>query len=160
MNLTTTRSSGRIGVGLLDVPTEAEAVVWRPPGVSELLDSFARLWHFAVMDADEREIYQFLKSWGGEYVGSREICRRAGNKNRFREDPDWAKPVLLRMEERGILESNATGHFRVKPVRKGKDKDKHWVSPDIAKILKESGVEIESTGDESAIGSDEYYDQL
>ncbi|HXR47164.1 MAG TPA: hypothetical protein VN784_06950 [Candidatus Limnocylindrales bacterium] len=112
------------------------------------------------MDADEREIYQFLKSWGGEYIAAREICRRASGKKRFHEEPDWAKPVLLRMEERGILESNATGHFRIKPVRKSKDKDKRWVSPDIAKILKESGVEIESTGDESAVGSDEYYDQL
>ncbi|MGA9779630.1 MAG: hypothetical protein ACLPRE_06745 [Limisphaerales bacterium] len=112
------------------------------------------------MDADEREIYQFLKSWGGEYVGAREICRRAGNKNRFREDPEWGKPVLLRMEERGILESNATGHFRIKPVRKGKDKDDRSVSPDIAKILKESGLEVESTDNESGVGPDEYYDQL
>jgi hypothetical protein len=152
--------AGRIGVDLLDFPTEAEAVVWHPPGVSELLDSPARLWQFAVMDADEREIYQFLKSWGGEYVGPREICRRAGSKNRFREDPEWAKPVLVRMEERGILESNATGHFRIKPVRKGKDNQDHSDSPDVAKTLEESGVEVESPGDEGSPGSDEYYDQL
>ena len=72
---------------------------------------------------------------------------------------DWAKPVLLRMAERGILETNATGHFRLKPVSK-KKQSKQWVSPDIAKILKESGVEVESAGEESGIGSDEYYDQL
>ena len=112
------------------------------------------------MDADEREIYQFLKSWGNQYIAAREICRRAGGRRRFHEEPDWAKPVLLRMEERGILESNATGHFRLKPVRKKKEQEKRWVSPDIAKILKESGVEVESTGGESGIGSDEYYDQL
>jgi hypothetical protein len=112
------------------------------------------------MDADEREIYQFLKSLSGEYVAAREICRRAGGKRRFHEDADWAKPVLLRMEERGIVESNATGHFRIKPVRKSKEKDKRWVSPEIAKILKESGLEVESTGDESQAAPDEYYDQL
>ena len=145
---------------MLNFPTEMEAVVWCAPDVSELLDSRVRLWHFAVMDADEREIYQFLKSWGGEYVAAREICRRAGGRKRFHEEPDWAKPVLLRMEERGILESNATGQFRVKPVRKGKEKDKRWVSPEIAKILKESGLEVESAGDEAGIGPDEYYDQL
>jgi len=112
------------------------------------------------MDSDEREVFYFLKTWGNEFVSMREICRRAGGKKRFHEEPEWAKPVLLRMEERGILESNATGHFRIKPVRKSKDKDKRWVSPDVAKILKESGVEIENAGDESTVGTDEYYDQL
>ena len=110
------------------------------------------------MDADEREIYQFLKSWGTQFVHTREICRRAAGRKRFNDEPEWAKPVLLRMAERGILESNATGHYRIKPVKK--KKGKRWVSPDIAKILKEGGVEVESAGDESGIGSDEYYDQL
>jgi hypothetical protein len=111
------------------------------------------------MDADEREIFQFLKSRGVEFVHPREICRRAAGKHRFNEDPEWAKSVLIRMSERGILETNATGHYRLKPIPK-KNKSKRWVSPDIAKILKESGVEIESAGDESGVGDDEYYDKL
>ena len=123
------------------------------------LDSAARLWQSFIMDADEREIYQFLKSRGLEFVHTREICRRASGKRRFHEDPEWAKPVLLRMAERGILETNATGHFRLGPIPK-KNKGKRWVSPDIAKILKDSGVEVEGAGDESGVGSDEYYDQL
>ena len=111
------------------------------------------------MDTDERDIFQFLKSWGNEYVAAREICRRAGGKKRFHDNPEWAKPVLARMEERGIVESNAHAHFRIKPLSK-KKKGKHWISPDIAKILKESGVEVESAGEEHGIGSDEYYEQL
>jgi len=125
-----------------------------------LLDSVAGLWQFAVMDADEREIYQFLKSWGSEFIAAREICRRAGGRRRFNEEPEWAKPILLRMTERGILESNTTGHFRIKPVKKKKEQDKRWVSPDIAKILKESGVEVENAAEEGGIAADEYYDQL
>lgn len=124
-----------------------------------LLDYVARVWQFSNMDADEREIYQFLKSRGAEFVHTREICRRAGGKRRFHEDPEWAKPVLLRMAERGILEVNATGHFRLKPIPK-KNRHKRWVSPDIAKILKDSGVEVESAGEEGAVGDDEYYDKL
>lgn len=129
------------------------------------LDSVAGLWQFAVMDSDEREIYQFLKSYGSEYIAAREICRRAAGRRRFNEEPEWAKPVLLRMEERGILESNSTGHYRIKPLPKNKEKDKRWVSPDIAKFLKDSDVEVESAGEESAgeesgIGPDEYYEQL
>jgi len=111
------------------------------------------------MDADEREIYQYLKSWGSEFVAAREIGRRAGGRRRFNEEPEWAKPVLLRMVERGILESNSTGHFRIKRVLK-KNKDKQWISPDIATILKESGVEVENAAEEGGIAPDEYYDQL
>jgi hypothetical protein len=77
-------------------------------------------------------------------------------KKKFYEDPDWAKPVLMRMEERGILQSDSMGRYRVKPVSR-KDKQKRWVSPDIAKILQESGVEV---GDASDVGSDDYYEQL
>jgi hypothetical protein len=115
------------------------------------------------MDADEREIFQFLKSWSGQFVAAREICRRAGGRQRFHDDPAWAKPVLMRMMDRGILESNSTGQFRVKPVPKKRDKgdkDKNWVSPDIAKILKESGVEVEGAGEGGDVGTDEYYDEL
>jgi hypothetical protein len=108
------------------------------------------------MDADEREIFHFLKTWGSDFIGATEIARRAGMKKKFYDDPDWAKPVLMRMEERGILQSDSMGRYRIKPVSR-KDKQKRWVSPDIAKILQESGVEVGDAGD---VGSDDYYEQL
>jgi len=115
------------------------------------------------MDADERDIFRFLKSWRGQFVAMREICRRAGSKQRFQEEPEWAMQALLRMVGRGILESDATGHFRIKRVSK-KDRNKLLVEPDIAKISEEngeipeeSGVKAEDAGD---IAPDEYYDQL
>ena len=108
------------------------------------------------MDADEREIFHFLKSWGGEYVGAVEIARRAGSKKRFHQDENWAKPVLMRMADRGILESDASGRYRVKPVSR-KDKQKRWVAPDIAKILQESGVQVENADD---VAGDEFYEEL
>jgi hypothetical protein len=112
------------------------------------------------MDTDEREIFQFLKTWGTDFTGAMEVCRRAGSKKRFHEDPNWAKPILLRMAERGILESDLQGRFRIKPVLK-KKKDSKWVAPDIAKILKESGVEMDvNSGGEGEIAEDEYYDEL
>ena len=108
------------------------------------------------MDGDERDIFQFLKSWGTTYVGATEIARRAGNRKRFHEDPEWAKPILVRMADRGILESDAGGRYRIKPVSR-KDRQQRWVSPDIAKILKEGGVEV---GDGNEVGSDDYYEDL
>jgi hypothetical protein len=108
------------------------------------------------MDSDEREIFQFLKTWGAEYVGAMEIARRAGNKKRFYKEPDWAKVVLMRMAERGVLESDSQGRYRIKPVSH-KDKNMRWVAPDIAKILHESGVEVETA---DGLAPDEHYEQL
>ena len=111
------------------------------------------------MDTDEREIFQFLKTWGSDFTNAMEVCRRAGSKKRFHDDPGWAKPILLRMAERGILESDIQGRYRIKPVPR-KKKGNQWVAPDIAKILKESGVEVEAGGAEGEIADDDYYDQL
>jgi hypothetical protein len=85
-----------------------------------------------------------------------EIARRATGRKRFHDDPDWAKPILMRMADRGILEDDALGRYRIKPLSR-KDKNKRWVAPDIAKILQESGVEVEGAGD---IAPDEYYEEL
>jgi hypothetical protein len=110
------------------------------------------------MDTDERDIFQFLKTWGAEFTNAKEVARRATSKKRFYDDPDWAKPILMRMEERGILESDIQGRYRIKPLSR-KKKGNQWVAPDIAKILKESGVEVEAGGD-GDIADDEYYEQL
>jgi hypothetical protein len=108
------------------------------------------------MDSDEKEIYHFLKTWGSEYVSVKEIARRASGKKKFYENPEWAKPILMHMQERGVVESDTLGRYRIKPVAK-KDKQKRWVSPDIAKILQENGVQVEGA---SEVGPDDYYDQL
>ncbi|MBE0544545.1 MAG: hypothetical protein IH623_24670 [Verrucomicrobia bacterium] len=96
------------------------------------------------MDADEREIYYYLKSWKNEFIAARDICRRAGGKHRYRQSPEWAKPVLTRMEERGILESDNAGYYRLKPPPE-KNKKRHWVSPQVAKILQQSGKDFSAS---------------
>jgi hypothetical protein len=93
------------------------------------------------MDADERDICNYLKSWPGEFVFGRDVARRAAGKHRFREDPEWAEPVLARLVERGILEADATGHYRLR-AKKEQSTVKKWVSPHIKKILNESGKDF------------------
>lgn len=107
------------------------------------------------------------------FINSGEIARRVGGKKRAHEDPHWAKPILVGMVERGILETDLMGRYRIKPVRRSK-KGK-WVSPDIAKILAENKIPVPgetppvkgapgsvaavNTG-ESEIGEDDFYEQL
>jgi hypothetical protein len=110
------------------------------------------------MDSDEREIFHYLKTWGTEYVSAKEICRRATTKKRYHENPDWAKPILMAMAERGIVEGDSLGRFRIKPKRKKGHGGGRWVSPEIEQLLKEKGLEVESKGSEMA--ADEHYEQL
>ena len=110
------------------------------------------------MNANEREIYYYLKPRRREFFTVREIGRRTGGKRRFRVSPDWARPVLLAMAERGILESDAEGRYRLKPIPKTETEGKRWVSPEIANLLKKSGKAFNNlmTSDDE----DEYYDKL
>jgi hypothetical protein len=91
------------------------------------------------MDADERQIFDFLSSYGEEWVNAKEVCRKAGGKHRFNDDNNWAWPVLQRMKDRQVIEGDQLGRYRVKPKKhKGR-----WVSPDIEKILEENGVAVD-----------------
>ncbi|NOS71309.1 MAG: hypothetical protein HOP33_15420 [Verrucomicrobia bacterium] len=113
-----------------------------------------------MMNSDERDIFYYLKGCKGQFVSSHEICRRAGGKKRFQREPDWAKPILVRMADRGIIETDPAGYSRIKPQPKRKEGDTQcWVSPQMAHILKSSGKDfseaIKIDGDE-----DGYYDSL
>jgi hypothetical protein len=90
------------------------------------------------MDYDEKSICLYLKGWPEVFISHREIARRAAGKRRYREDPNWAATVLARMVENGILETDSTGHYRLKAARR-KPPPKRWVSPQIQRILQQGG---------------------
>lgn len=132
------------------------------------------------VSSDERDIFQFLKTWSSTFINASEISRRAGSKKRAHEEPNWAKPILMNMAERGILEADIQGRYRIRPVRR--KKRGKWVAPDIAKILEENNLPVpgESAPDpaagvpvdgavadataagegEAELATDEYYEQL
>jgi hypothetical protein len=97
------------------------------------------------MDPDQNSICQFLKSWPDQFVSRREICRRAGGKWRYREDENWAVPVLQRMLENRVIECDDTSHFRLlrEETAGSAKKRKLWLSPAIRSMLKRSGRNFE-----------------
>ena len=105
------------------------------------------------MDADEQAICDYLKSWPRQFISAKEIARRAGGKKRYQEDPNWAIRVLIRMAEKGLVEGDAAGHYRL-PQEKKESRLRRWVSPEIKKILEQSGkkfddvLEIEGSEEE------------
>ena len=93
------------------------------------------------MDAEEREIFDYLETFGEQWVSAKEICRRAGGRKRFSEDNNWARPFLQQMKGRGVLEGDELGRYRIKPKKEHKGR---WMAPDIEKILRESGVQVDA----------------
>jgi hypothetical protein len=114
------------------------------------------------MDSDEREIYYFLKPYRHEFLSAREICRRASGKRRYRQDESWALPPLMRMVERGILETDPSGAYRIKPRPDSKDKLQRWISPEIKRTLRNSDKKFDQVIDltETEDELDAYYDSL
>lgn len=95
-----------------------------------------------LMDADERDICLYLKGFPGQFLSFGEISRHAAGKRRYRLEPEWAAPVLARLVEKSIIESDSTGHYRLK-IRPRTKKETRWVSPEIRKILERSGKQFD-----------------
>jgi hypothetical protein len=67
------------------------------------------------MNADEKEIYDFLRTMRNEFVSVLEISKHVGAHKRYLQDRTWARPLLRRMEVEGLVESNPMGEYRIKP---------------------------------------------
>lgn len=66
------------------------------------------------MNAQETELYDFLRRFPQLFVSVVEISKNCGPRKLFNEDRYWARPVLRRMEMEGSLESNPFGEYRIK----------------------------------------------
>ena len=90
------------------------------------------------MELEEREICIYLRSLPGQFTSGREIARRASGKLRYRENPQWAAPFLAQLIDKKIIESDATGHYRLIVKDQEKHTKRKWVSPQMKMILERS----------------------
>jgi hypothetical protein len=93
------------------------------------------------------------------FIPASSICRHAGGKHRYRETSDWAKPALLRMVERGILEVDPSGAYRLRPIPRSTDNTQRWISPQIAALLRKSGKRFDNLARHD-LDDEAYYDSL
>src|SRR5437867_5140629 len=63
--------------------------------------------------SDEIDILNYLKCFPGTYVSGPEICPRATNRQRYRDNPRWAIPIIISLLVRGFVESNEYGQYRI-----------------------------------------------
>lgn len=95
------------------------------------------------MTSEERDIYCYLKTSPRTFFSARHISRRAAGKRTYQETPNWAKAVLPGMVEKGYLEMDGSGHYRVRRKDEVDAKGRKWVAPHIARILKQSGKDFD-----------------
>jgi hypothetical protein len=71
-----------------------------------------------ILSAEELEILEYLKGYGGKYIPMVEICRRAGGRQRFSDSPQWARGLMQRLVDAKMVEVNERGHYRVEAQEK------------------------------------------
>jgi len=91
------------------------------------------------MNAEEQEIYDFLKGFRDTFVSVTDISKRFGRGRKFEEDRNWARPVLRRMEMDGLIESNPFGEYRLLASSAGSS------SVDFKQALKTPGAALADT---------------
>jgi hypothetical protein len=101
------------------------------------------------MDNEEQDICAFLEAMAGQFVSSREIARRASGKWRWQADPNWPGPALLRLIDSGLVKSDDAGRYAL-ARRTKRTAPPRWISPQIRKILEESGKDFGQAADPNA----------
>lgn len=94
------------------------------------------------MEYEEREIRYFLKGYPGQFVSPRVIARRVGGKRRYHDDPQWAVPILSKLLDNGIVETDVQGHYRLKKASPRDRSKQTWVSPQVRQILSRSSSDF------------------
>jgi len=84
-------------------------------------------------------IVNFLKTAPEAFFSQREIARKAGQKGQFRANPDWAKPILFRLANEDIIQTDAFGHYRIAPEREQAKRQSIPLAPCVAQTLASSG---------------------
>jgi hypothetical protein len=94
------------------------------------------------MDYDERSVRIFLKGYPGQYVSPRVISRRLGGRRRYHDDPLWVLPILTRLVEKGLVETDPLGHFRLKKADATDPRKRTYISPQVKRILDRSSKDF------------------
>jgi hypothetical protein len=63
--------------------------------------------------ADEQAVLDYLATSPKSFFSSREVCRRAGDKETWEKNQRWALPILSRLTARGLIRTDAAGHYQI-----------------------------------------------
>ena len=81
------------------------------------------------MNHDDDMVLDYLGKFPHVFVSVMEVCKRAADRRRFNSQPDWARAVLSRLAQQGVLEANPTGQYRIKIKEEKEEEKKHRNGP-------------------------------
>jgi hypothetical protein len=64
-------------------------------------------------EQDEKLVLDYLRAYPECFVSATEVARKAGGRQRFVEDPQWASRTLLNLLARRLVQMNESGHYRI-----------------------------------------------
>jgi hypothetical protein len=67
----------------------------------------------SVLSPEERLVLEYLATSPKTFFSAREVCRRAGDKEMYSQNPNWAVSILNRLLQRGLVEVDPTGRYRI-----------------------------------------------
>jgi len=111
---------------------------YRFQGFVQLLDIPVLRSAHETMEYDERAVRIFLKGYPDQFVSARVISRRLGGKRRYHDDPLWVLPILNSLVDKGMVETDAQAHFRLKRADPADRRNRTWISPQTRRILERS----------------------
>lgn len=72
-----------------------------------------------MLSPDEQLVLVYLATSPKTFFSPREVCRRAGDKQKYGENPTWAVPILNRLLVRELVEKDMSGRYRILPDKAG-----------------------------------------
>ena len=67
---------------------------------------------------DEQAVLNYLATAPNCFFSLGEICRKAGGKGKWEENPRWAMSTLARLLAQRLVEQDPAGHYRLMPEKR------------------------------------------
>jgi hypothetical protein len=63
------------------------------------------------LSEEEQVILRYLKVVGEAGASAREIARKAGTKDQWKENERWATPCIQSLKDKGLIDTNKAGAY-------------------------------------------------
>jgi hypothetical protein len=71
----------------------------------------------AMVNAEQQQVLNFLRSSPDACFSAMEVSKRAGNRKQFEKDPRWAINCLRYLLDLKLIERDGQGHYKLAAPR-------------------------------------------
>ena len=78
-----------------------------------------------MLNADQQQVLNFLRSSPDTWFAAREVSRRAGTRAQFEEEPRWAINCLRYLFDMKLVERDSQAHYKFRDPDAKKEGEPH-----------------------------------